>query len=261
MSELSAFLQGLPDRAEVRLLVLVFARLLPLVVFTPLFGGEALPRRLRVGTALVLSLVLVPALSSSYRPIDAPFVAQLTKEVLMGIGYAVAVTIVFEMLGAVGALIDLSRGATIANVLNPMTRQQTSLLSVFVLQLMLVLVFVSGGHRLLFATLGESFITSAPGAPLAPGFAVAGASTMIGLVSEFFALALSLAGPAILVLLALDVALALVNRMAQQIEVFFLSLTLKASIGLAVLLLTLGLVLEVGLERSLHRLLVILRGG
>jgi type III secretion protein T len=56
-----------------------------------------------------------------------------------------------------------------------------------------------------------------------------------------FLLAVQLGAPAVVVLLLTDFALGTINRVSPQIQVFFLGMTGKGSIGLIIVLLGLGL--------------------
>lgn len=226
---------------------LIFIRLMPLVLLSPVFGGPALPRRLRMGMAVVLTLALLPAFAATFAqavPWDR-YAALVAKEAVVGITLAFFVMIIFETLSATGALVDLARGATLANVLDPLTQQQQSILSTFFLQLGIVLFFTIGGHHLLFSAIGQSYVLLRP-FDLLPPHAVGPAATphLVALLGELFLVAVQLAAPAIIVLFLLDFTLGILNRAAPQMQMFFLSLTMKGSLGLLVIFLGLAFLLD-----------------
>ena len=241
---------------------LLFVRLLPIVALTPLFGGRNAPQRYRIGLTVVFTVVLLPTFVPELPQVGiAEYGVLLVKEALIGLTIAVFLVVLFEMLAAAGAFIDLARGATIANVLDPSTQQQSSIASVFLLQLFLVLFFSLGGARLLLRALGESFVVAPPGRPLPPRFtAEGGVEAMAGLLGDLFVVAVQLAAPVLVVMFLLDVALGLINRVAPQIQVFFLGFTIKASIGLLVLFAVLGITFEQLIAEFLGRLLAWLVG-
>jgi flagellar biosynthesis protein FliR len=226
---------------------LIFIRLLPLVVLSPVFGGPALPRRLRMGMTVVLTVALLPAFAASFAqtvPWDR-YAALVAKEAVVGLTLAFFVLIIFETLSATGALIDLARGATLANVLDPLTQQQQSILSTFFLQLGIVLFFTIGGHRLLFLAIGQSFVLLRP-FDLLPPMAVGPSATpqLVALLGELFLVAIQLAAPAVIVLFLLDFTLGVLNRAAPQMQMFFLSLSMKGSLGLLIVFVGLAFLLE-----------------
>lgn len=245
LPQLEAFLAAAGAKPAAQVAGLLFARLLPLVVFTPLFGGDATPRRLRMGITILLTLALLPGflpISAAFRPQWLDYAILIIKEALVGFALALFVLILFEIFSAFGAMVDLARGATLANLFDPLTQKQESLLAVFFLQMTLALFFALGGHRVLLDALAESLVA----VPLwgLPRVGQGSAWALIGLTADLFSVALKLAAPVFVVLLLLDIALGLINRVAPQIQVFFLSLTIKGCLGLFVVLCGLGLLVE-----------------
>jgi type III secretion protein T len=223
---------------------LLMARLLPMMVMTPVFGGQTMPRRLRIGIALAFTGALLPPFLPLFnRIIPAPdYMILLAKEAVVGLVLAFFVQILFEAVAAVGALIDLARGATLANVFDPLTQDQQSILSALFTQFAIVLFISIGGMQLLFRGITESLVLIPPLKFLpVHEFGPQGAATPIALLSSLFLLAVQLGAPAVVVLLLTDFALGVINRVSPQIQVFFLGMTGKGSIGLIVVLLGLGL--------------------
>jgi flagellar biosynthesis protein FliR len=94
--------------------------------------------------------------------------------------------------------------------------------------------------------LGDSFVVLKPGDPL-PLRLLGTATTFnfISLTADLFLIAFRLSTPVLVVLLVLDVALGLTNRVAPQIQVNFVSMEIKASLGLFVILVTFALLINV----------------
>lgn len=241
-------------RAVAQTAALLLARVLPLVVFTPMVGGKLLPRRFRFGVALALVFALLPSFMAVVPGEALPgglFIVLLAKEAAIGLCLAFIITVMFGTLDAFGAAVDLARGATLGNVFNPLTQSQTPQSSVFFVQLGVVLFLTVGGLRAVLDGLGHSFI-AAPLYAVAPaglfGPTSAGAAAALGLVSELFVVAIRLGAPVLVVLLLVDVVLGLINKVAPQIQVFFIGLSVKATLGVAVLLIgmavTFGVIFE-----------------
>lgn len=232
---------------------LVFARILPIVVFTPLFGGDIASRRFRMGIAILLSLTFALAIGPLDEPGWAIWTSLLLKEILIGATLALGIVVIFQAFTAAGAVIDLARGASIATLLDPLSRQQTPITGVF-LSLFALVVFLSlGGYAMVIGALLDTFVLCPPGEP-APAALMAPDATMriVGLMGELFALAVRLAAPVLLVILLLDVSLGLINRAAPQIQVFFLGMAAKGWLGLAVLFISLSITLGVMGDRMVE---------
>lgn len=264
MASLFDFLDVLVLGRDVEFVVLLFTRLLPIVVFTPLFGGANASRRFRIGLTVVLTLVLLPnyALGQPVPGTDGAFLRLLVLEALIGISIAVAVMIVFEMLAATGAVVDLSRGATIANVISPLTMQRTSVSATFLMQVFVVVFVSAGGLRLFIRGLASSLALLPPGSALPDRFRGAGGVlAFANLFGDLFAMAVQMAMPVVLVVLIVDTSLGLLNRVTPRIQAYFMGLTIKATLGILILFLVFGLLIRVGLAAIVKHLNPWLLGG
>src|SRR5579871_3360631 len=118
MDPISQFIAMPALRGGGQIASLLLARMLPMMIMTPIFGGETLPRRFRFGLAIAFAGALLPAFMPHFNHVipTADYLILLAKEAAVGLVLAFFVEILFEAVAAVGALIDLARGATIANV-------------------------------------------------------------------------------------------------------------------------------------------------
>jgi len=222
---------------------LMLARLLPLVVFTPILGGEMLPRRFRVAVATMIVIVMLPGLPMPPDPRPGPiiYLGLAVKEAVVGLTVSTLVVMMFRTLTAFGSAVDLFRGATIANVRDPITRQQQSLLATFFTQLAVVLFLSLGGLQVIFEGLADS-VTAIPLFEAAPEALTGGATTaaIIRLSADLIRVALQLSAPVLAVILLTDVVLGVLNKMAPQVQVYFVGLTIKGALGLLVMVLALA---------------------
>lgn len=244
---LQALLENPQLRAALQAGGLLLGRVLPLVVFTPMLGGQVLPARLRIGISLLLVLVLLPAVAP-VAPVDltsVQFAGLAFKEALVGLTLATMILLMYHAFTTFGAIVDVARGSTLANIYDPTTQQQQPVLGSLFLQAAIVLFLTLGGHRVVIEALGKSLdvIPLFDAAP--PG--MGGIPLFLAMLTELLVVAIRLAFPVILVILLLDVVLGLLNKVAPQVQVYFLGLTIKTSLGLAAVLL--GLLMTIDLMR------------
>lgn len=233
MNEALEQLLGLGSRGQVEVLFLIVLRLIPLVTATPLFGGEAVPTQFRIGLALVIALALRPLGGGAEPVLEGPLLAHAAKEIAIGAVLAVLVRTVFELAASVGAVIDVGRGAAMAQMLDPSSRQQRSVLGVFILQVAIALYFEIGGHEQLMIGLHRNL-------ELMPVESLSFANTLVEgakerlatIAAEFLTLAFRLAAPVLLVIFLLDLILAQMGRAAQQLHPYFLGLVVKGTLGI-----------------------------
>lgn len=246
---LARFLELPPGAAPedgARLFTLALARWLPITTLSPVLGGRLVPAPIKIATAALLALAVTPALGGpgAELPAGAGWWALVLKEAFVGVVLGFGSSLLFWAADMSGRLLDNLRGTTTANLMIPQERVQTSLLGDFYFQLFVVLYVAAGGHRLLLGAVFESYALVPP---LALGLdpAAAGAS-FIAATARMLAVTVRLVAPALVVLILMDVVLGVANRMAPQLNVHFLSMSLKSSVGALVAALALYYLLAAG---------------
>lgn len=229
---------------------LIAARVLPIVVLAPWFGGEAIPTQIRIGIGVTLVILLFPLVGHELPPGDAlHYIALLVKELGVGVVIAYVTGVIFEAVRAGGSLIDTAGGANLATAMVPEIHEQASLFANLQLQLAVVLFFVVGGHRYAFAAIFASF----DAVPLMHFPAMSrGAWPLVELVmrlgADVLTVGFTIAAPTLAAIFLSDVTFGLLNRVAPTINVYFMSLPVKLTLAAAVVLL--GLTVLTGVMRE-----------
>jgi type III secretion protein T len=208
-------------------------------LLVPLFTQDLIPALIR--NALFLALALLGLLVQDVRPMQLgglQWALLYGREVMLGaaLGFLFAGLMwSFEM---AGQLIDAKTGASQAQVLDPLSGHQTSLTGAFLARLASWVFMASGGFMLFAALLLDSFALW----PLHGEWRLLPAG-LLAFEAEFgrmLRLALLVAAPSLVLLYLVDGVLGLINRYAQQLNVFSLSMSIKSVVGHLVLLLQLG---------------------
>lgn len=227
---------------------LAFARLLSFLSIVPFFGGASVPGRVKVATAAAFVVILYPGLAASTSP-DVPlgfgaigFGALLVKEALVGFTLGFVASLVFEAVQVAGRIIDFQRGATMGESFAPQLQTRVSELGQFKLQFAIILFLAIGAHRFFIDALFRSFeavpATSFPHiqAGWTPQLAF-----IVEMSASVLAIGVQLAMPAMIALLLTDTFFGIINRVAPQVNVFFLSMPVKMALGLLIVLAALPL--------------------
>jgi flagellar biosynthetic protein FliR len=224
---------------------LSFARIVSFLGVVPFFGGAAVPARVRAATAVAFVVIAFPALEASSPAAGislgvVEFVSLLAKETFVGFTLGFVASLVFEAVQVAGRIIDLQRGSAMAEMFSPELQGRVSELGQFKLQLALVLFLLFGLHRYFIGALLRSFdVIPALAFPRMAGGWGPAAADMTRLTGEVLSIGVQLAAPAIVALLATDLLFGVINRIAPQVNVFFLSLPIKMLVGLLVVLVAL----------------------
>ena len=247
---------GLPfDLAEVRtvitLVAIGLARTTGLMLITPFLGKGVLTGLARNGVILAISL---PVLKLGYetRPPDFDSadlfltMGLVLKELMIGVLLGMPIAITSWGMEAAGFFIDNQRGSTMASSLNPATGNQTSPVGILLGQAYTTWLFLTGGFLLMLQALYRSEKVWTIWSFL-PAFRADFDTAILGMLDLVMALAVLIAGPAIIAMFLTEFGLALTSRFAPQLQVFFMAMPLKSAVGLLVLILSMALVLsEVG---------------
>lgn len=243
---------------------LVAARILPMVQMIPYLGGQVVPQTVKMGLVIALALLVYPAVwmqGGAMALPDSTFEIGLliVKEIFVGITLGFVCALAFEAVRMAGQIIDNTAGLTQATTMVPQLPDRVSPTSNFLFQLSIVVFFVVGGHRLFLWALIHSFELIPPYAFIDMGDALAEvALVVLRLTAEAIALGVLMAFPVVAAIMLTNLFLALVNKSAPQINVFFLGMPLKAVLASAVVFLSVGAVLQRFMDGALDDLEVLM---
>ena len=255
--DLNALITGLLQSPAVRMTILLLARLLPVLVLSPLFGGAAVPRRIRLVLAIASAVVLLPTALPALPLVEQRgFAVCLAAEVLHGLVAAVATTAILEVVGAAGFLVDLARDATIANILDPIGHQERSTVGALWSTWFLAAFFAGDGHLAVLRAWARGLAARPPGSSFFGPHAVQ-VSAVIDTVGTALAASLAAAAPLLLLVLIGKFVVAAVERLAKPMQAWTVIVPVAGLFG--VLLLSAGL--GEGLFAAVTRQVLALAGG
>ncbi len=210
---------------------LVASRLGGLLMLQPVLAATSVPMQVRALLVLGLAALLTPLVSL---PADAPdnpldILLAMAWEVLLGamIGLLTAACFIGLQMG--GLLIAQESGMAFGHIVDPTFEDEEAVVSVFYLQLALVVYLVIGGHRALVTACLDTFQTipllSSHPTALASGPMLCRALSLSGHV------ALRVAGPTLLALFLVNLALGFLSRTMPQLNILAVGFSLKALVA------------------------------
>lgn len=235
-------------------LMLVIARVAPVIQLVPYLGGKATPQSVKTALAFALSGLLVPLMRPDTLPEGPMLAAVVFKEVAVGLTIGFVGALVFEATRTAGQIMDTVRGQNMATALVPQLPERSSVSADLMYLLFVALFLSSGAHHLLLRV----WVRSYEAVPLSE-FPKLGQLHDVGLLmarmfGASFELALVIAMPVVLASLLTDALLALINRAAPQVQVFFIGMPIKAALGIFVLLVTVEVSMDVLLSHGVDDL-------
>jgi len=239
--------------AETALLALglTLPRIIGAFIMLPLISPQNMPAMVRNSFLVSLAIVALPIVVTTAPPgtmSALSWPALVVKELFIGIAIGFCFGIVFWAIGAAGNILDTQIGMSMASIFDPIQGHQTSLHGQFLSQFAAYL-FMASGAFLVFLDLLLTSYTVWPVMSFFPDIKIAGMHLFVGQFSYLMTAALLLAAPAIVIMLIIDLSFGLVNRYAPSLNVFALTLPIKAWLATAVILLMIGALMDFVLQR------------
>ena len=221
------------------LLAFPMARILGFVGAAPVFGNNAVPRRIKLMVGLAVTMGLLPVVPSApQEAIDSwSGMLILFHQTLIGIAMGLVLRVVFAALDLMGEIISLQMGLSFATFFDPVAGGQTAVVGEF-LTLLATLVFLSlNGHLLMIDALARSFewLPVSATLPHKGGWLI-----LVRFGASIFASGLLMALPIVTALLITNIALGVLTRAAPQLNLFAIGFPITLTVGFGVLLLALS---------------------
>jgi flagellar biosynthetic protein FliR len=216
--------------------VLVFVRVTSALVLAPGFGNRAVPPALKVALGVFLALVLQPLVAATHPSVDIALGSLLLlalKEAAVGLAIGFATGLVFQGVLVAGDLMGFDLGLSLAMLYDPETGTSNNVVAQLLSLTALMVFFILNGHHFVLEALHASY-----GAVPLGGVRLTGAlqDALVTLTGMTLAVGIKLAAPVIVTSFLINIGLAVLARVAPQINVFFVTISLKTGAGLFVLL-------------------------
>lgn len=226
--------------------LLIFLRISSMLFLFPVFSSRQFPVQARLGLGALLSFII-------YRVEPAPhltggafeLIVGASAQVLVGVIVGFVASLLFTGISFAGELIDIQVGFAIANVINPQTQQNITIIGELQLTLATLIYLTTNSHYLLIQGMAGSFhLLPLPYVNLGPS--VAGNIALF--FAQSFLIVYKIAAPVVVALFLTNVTLAFMARVAPQMNVFIIGLPMQVGVGLTMMAISLPLLATVGPE-------------
>jgi flagellar biosynthetic protein FliR len=214
--------------------LLVLARVAGALTFAPLPGVKGVPEPARAALAVAFTLALFPR----WPVVDAGAVtasrlaAWALAEAAVGLAIGVSMAFVMEAFAVAAQMAGLQAGYAYASTVDPNTQADSGVLLVFAQLIASALFFALGLDREILRLFARSLEVIPAGAYV---FSRASARPVVELSAGLFTVGARLALPVVALLVMVDVAMALLGRLNQQLQLLSLAFPAKMLIALLVL--------------------------
>ncbi len=233
---------GLNDYLAINIFqfLLVFARLSVVFLMLPGISAVYVPMRIRLILAVLVTVVVLPIVAPGLpaAPPESPaeLVWMIVCESLIGGFMGALIQIIMAALELAAFMISNAIGLTNALIDDPVTEEQTSIVTGFLSLIAVALIFITGVHHFILQAMVDSYSLLRPAQPLFTGDML-----QLGarLLDQAFAMGLRLAAPFIVYEMVFQVSAGVLARLSPQLNVFFVMIPGKILAGVAVLMVSL----------------------
>lgn len=212
--------------------VLILVRCSALIVSLPFFNSPNIPNLAKAGLVLSLAVLLygvVPVEAERFPTRTWDFALLVGAEIIIGAILGLSVNLLLTSVRIMGQLVGFQMGFAVANVMDPMSGSQISVLAQLSFLMAILVLFTVNGHHWFFKALADSFI-------MLPVGQVALTKSlfdqMIQISGQMFALAIKMGAPIIGALLFTQVSLGILAKTVPQMNILMVGFPITISVGL-----------------------------
>ncbi|MDY7560729.1 flagellar biosynthetic protein FliR [Pseudomonas sp. 10B1] len=213
-------------------------RVAAVLMTMPIFGTTLVPARVRLYFSLAITVVIAPSLPPmpQVHALDLSALLLIAEQIIIGAMLGMSLQLFFQAFVIAGQIVSIQMGMGFASMVDPTNGVSVAVLGQFFSMLVTLLFLSMNGHLVVFEVLVESFTTL----PVGSGLDVGHLWELAGRFGWVLGAGLLLVLPAITALLIVSVAFGVMTRAAPQLNMFSIGIPLTLVLGMVILWMTLG---------------------
>lgn len=212
--------------------ILVLTRIAAFMFSCPVFGWRTIPVRVKLAIVVLLSIFFSFTVSPDVMLNRVPLIAALiliAQEAAYGLALGLICNCLFFAVRIAGRIAEVQMGLTMANIMDPLTGDTGQPMGTLLEMIFVLLFFSIEGHHIFIMLIAKSFDSFALGVIPTTEMLYSG---VIQSCSTMMLLGLRLAAPMLAAFMVLMVVLAILARIAPEMNILFISLPVKVGLGL-----------------------------
>lgn len=227
---------------DLEFFLLILVRVSCFVFVAPFFSMNHTPARVRIAlsvfTAMLLYTTLTPTDAVVYDTV-MEYALIVVKEGVTGLLIGFSANICMAIVNLAGAITDMEIGLSMVTLMDPTTREQSSVTGVFYQYVIMLILIASGMYRYLFGALADSFLLIPVSGAVLNGENMV--SAVLLFLGDYIIIGFRICLPVFCTILLLNAILGILAKASPQLNMFSVGIQLKVLTGLAVMVLTAGL--------------------
>lgn len=244
--------------------LLILTRVSSFVFVAPFFSLNNTPRHVRVAlsvfTAALLYQTLTPAPALEYQTV-AGYSAIVLKEAIVGLMLGLGTSMCSAIVNFAGHIADMETGLSMVTLMDPATRQNTSITGVYYQYVVMLMLIVSGMYRYLFGALADTFVLIPVNGAIFQMDSLL--VSVVKFLSNYIIIGFRICLPIFCVILMLNAILGILAKVSPQMNMFAVGIQLKILVGLSVLLLSASMLPDAAnfIFQQMKKIIAAIAGG
>ena len=200
------------------------------------------PARIRIGISFFTAILLYETLT----PVEAvvfntvmEYAVIVMKEAIAGLLIGFGANICMAIVNFAGSIADMETGLSMATLMDPTTRESTSITGVLYQYSFMLMLIASGMYRYLFGALADSFTLIPVNGVVFHADSLL--NSMIEFMNDYILIGFRIVLPIFCVTLLLNAILGVLAKVSPQMNMFAVGIQLKVLAGLTAMFLTAGM--------------------
>lgn len=214
-------------------MIFVFIRILTFLGCINVIFPSGTPKVFKVMFSIFISFIISPFIQADIAVHSlSQLIIYALMETLTGLVFGFITNMCFNSLKIAGSLIDQQLGLSMANIYDPNTNTQNTLIETILYWLGVMIFFSMNGHHQLIAGIQNSFNLVKVGQLILSG----NFDYVINVFVQCFIIGIKIAVPMILSLLIAELLIGFISKSVPQLNVMLVSMPLKLLIGITFLM-------------------------
>lgn len=222
--------------------LLILTRISCFVFVAPFFSMRNTPMRVRVGISVFTAVLLYQSLTPSdyveYNTV-LEYAVIVMKEAVVGLLVGLGASICTSIMNFAGSIADMETGLSMVTLLDPSSREMSSITGVFYQYVLMLLMIATGMYRYLFAALADTFTLIPVNGAIFHGDMLVDA--MLQFLGDYIIIGFRIVLPIFCSILLLNAVLGVLAKVSPQMNMFAVGMQIKVLLGLGIMFLTIVL--------------------
>lgn len=222
---------------EWEIFLLILMRIASFVYVAPFFNTANTPRKIKIGFSFFVSIIcfqLYPEMTVEYSGVIG-YASLVLKEAVVGLLIGAVCNMTMMILHFAGRFIDMDIGLSMASVMDPTNNTQNGIVGTIYYYLVLLILIASDMHKYLISAIMQTFY-HIPAGQMTVDLSLY--STILDFITQYLLIGFQIALPIFASMLIINAVLAIMSRVAPNMNMFVVGMQIKIVVGICVLFLT-----------------------